>query len=321
MEVDERKKDPLDFALWKATKPGEPSWESPWGPGRPGWHIECSAMSMQYLGETFDIHGGGEDLIFPHHENEIAQSEGATGRPFVRHWIHNGFVNMGAEKMSKSLGNTLLIRALLERHHPDSLRRYLLGTHYRNPLDFSEPRIHESSLAIGRLRNTIKNTSARAGRSLLPPEGEENTESSVRAAVAAIDDDRLRDRVAACVDGFVTGMDDDFNTPRALGSLADLGSEIVRHDGTADGGQPASAVTRSVQVLWRLGRALGFFFRPIDPSESTVERPEVQALLGEREAARRRRDWKRADEIRDQIEGMGLRIEDTPSGARVVQGH
>ncbi|MDP3767809.1 MAG: cysteine--tRNA ligase, partial [Dehalococcoidia bacterium] len=151
VEVDERKRDPRDFALWKAAKPGEPSWESPWGPGRPGWHIECSAMSMRYLGDSFDIHGGGEDLIFPHHECEIAQSEAATGKPFVRVWIHNGFVNLGAAKMSKSLGNTLTVRELVKRHDPDALKRWLLGTHYRHPIDFSEERISEAARSLERL--------------------------------------------------------------------------------------------------------------------------------------------------------------------------
>jgi cysteinyl-tRNA synthetase len=147
VEVDERKRDPMDFALWKATKPGEPSWKSPWGQGRPGWHIECSAMAMQYLGEVLDVHGGGEDLIFPHHENEIAQSEAATGKPFSRYWLHNGFVNLSAEKMSKSLGNTLTIKDLVRRHDPEALRLYLLGTHYRHPLEFGDERIVEASRA------------------------------------------------------------------------------------------------------------------------------------------------------------------------------
>ena len=151
VDVDERKRDPLDFALWKAAKPGEPSWPSPWGPGRPGWHIECSAMAMRYLGESFDLHGGGEDLIFPHHENEIAQSEAATARPFVRSWLHNGFVNLGSEKMSKSLGNTLTIRDMVRRHDPEAIRLYLLGTHYRHPLEFSDERIAEAARALGRL--------------------------------------------------------------------------------------------------------------------------------------------------------------------------
>ena len=160
VDVDERKRDPLDFALWKAAKPGEPAWPSPWGPGRPGWHIECSAMAMRYLGESFDLHGGGEDLIFPHHENEIAQSEAATALPFVRCWLHNGFVNLGSEKMSKSLGNTLTIRDMVRRHDPEAIRLYLLGTHYRHPLEFSDERIAEAARALGRL-SALK---AEAGR-------------------------------------------------------------------------------------------------------------------------------------------------------------
>ncbi|MGH7386642.1 MAG: cysteine--tRNA ligase, partial [Candidatus Rokuibacteriota bacterium] len=152
VEVDERKRDPMDFALWKATKPGEPSWKSPWGQGRPGWHIECSAMAMQYLGERLDVHGGGEDLVFPHHENEIAQTEAETGKPFSRYWLHNGLVNLAAEKMSKSLGNTLTIKDLVRRHDPEALRLYLLGTHYRHPLEFADERVVEAGRALARLR-------------------------------------------------------------------------------------------------------------------------------------------------------------------------
>ncbi len=165
VEVDERKRDSRDFALWKATKPGEPSWPSPWGDGRPGWHIECSAMAMEYLGPTFDIHGGGEDLIFPHHECEIAQSEAATGKTFARYWIHNGFVNLGAEKMSKSLGNTLLIREMVKRHDPDALRLWLLGTHYRHPVEFSEERLNEAGRALERFARLFRE----AARYVPPP--------------------------------------------------------------------------------------------------------------------------------------------------------
>src|SRR5919109_138929 len=160
VEVDERKRDPRDFALWKSAKPGEPAWPSPWGPGRPGWHIECSAMAMKYLGESFDLHGGGEDLIFPHHECEIAQSEAATGRPLSRYWVHNGFVNMGKEKMSKSLGNTLLIRDIVKRHDPDALRLWILGTHYRHLLEWSEERVEEASRALGRLTRLVDDVAA-----------------------------------------------------------------------------------------------------------------------------------------------------------------
>ena len=206
VEVDERKRDPLDFALWKAAKPGEPAWESPWGPGRPGWHIECSAMAMQYLGETFDIHGGGEDLIFPHHENEIAQSEAATGKPFARYWLHNGFVNLGGEKMSKSLGNTLTIKDLVRRHDPEALRLYLLGTHYRSPLEFGDERITEAGRALERLR-ALK---------------EEAERIAARGTPAPGPDGGLFDQVAAQRARFEAAMDDDFNTPQALGVLFDL---------------------------------------------------------------------------------------------------
>ncbi len=328
VEVDERKRDPRDFALWKSTKPGEPAWESPWGPGRPGWHIECSAMSTLYLGETFDIHGGGDDLVFPHHECEIAQSEAVTDRPLARVWMHNGMVNLGAEKMSKSLGNTLTIKSLLERHHPDAVRRYLLATHYRNPLEFWEARIHESRLAIGKLRNLVIDGSRRADRLekrvRLPAESD-ISEASVRARAEGIADVVLRDQVGHSLAVLVAGMDDDFNTPQALAALADLGGHLSRYRDVVDARQ-GSAVDfiTGIEVLWRLGCAMGFFYKQIDIFEPTIiENAQVDALLAEREDARKRKDWKRADEIRDQIHAMGRnwRIEDTPHGPRVVQEH
>ena len=184
VDVDERKRDPLDFALWKAAKPGEPAWPSPWGPGRPGWHIECSAMAMRYLGESFDLHGGGEDLIFPHHENEIAQSEAATALPFVRCWLHNGFVNLGSEKMSKSLGNTLTIRDMVRRHDPEAIRLYLLGTHYRHPLEFSDERIAEAARALGRL-SALKAEAGRIAAKGSPPRREWTGGSPTRSRPSA----------------------------------------------------------------------------------------------------------------------------------------
>jgi cysteinyl-tRNA synthetase len=198
VDVDERKKDPLDFALWKASKPGEPEWQSPWGPGRPGWHIECSAMSTQYLGETFDIHGGGEDLIFPHHENEIAQTEGATGKPFVRYWMHNAFVNLGTEKMSKSLGNTLLIRDIVRRHDPEALRLYLLGTHYRHPIDFADERITEASRALARLRALVSEAERVAAKAPSAPASHDSIRDVV--AVHRARCERLRDGRASARD-------------------------------------------------------------------------------------------------------------------------
>src|SRR5688572_2129310 len=218
VEVDERKRDPRDFALWKAAKPGEPSWESPWGRGRPGWHIECSAMAMRYLGESFDLHGGGEDLIFPHHECEIAQAEAVTGRPFARYWVYNAFVNMGKDKMSKSLGNTLLIRELVKRHDPDAIRLFFLGTHYRNPVEWAEERVQDSARAMERFTRLL---------------GDPLAASAPPTALPA--------RYAATRPQFESAMDDDLNTPQALGVLFDLARalqedrERAPHDATVAG--------------------------------------------------------------------------------------
>src|SRR5215467_3027529 len=229
VEVDERKRDPRDFALWKAVKPGEPSWPSPWGEGRPGWHIECSAMAMEYLGSTFDIHGGGEDLIFPRHECEIAQSEAATRKPFARCWIHNGFVNLSSEKMSKSLGNTLLIRELVKRHDPDALRLWLLGTHYRHPVEFSEERLSEAGRALERF-NRLFREAARYTRQPGP----------------------LPDSLHRFRARFEAAMDDDFNTPQALGALFDLARalyELLEHAETADAQQALVSGVKEVKRL------------------------------------------------------------------------
>src|SRR2546427_5502988 len=196
VEIDERKRDPRDFALWKGAKPGEPAWDSPWGPGRPGWHIECSAMAMRCLGPSFDIHGGGEDLIFPHHECEIAQAEAVTHVPFARYWVHNGFVNLGKEKMSKSLGNTLTIRDIVKRHDPEALRLWILGTHYRHLLEWSEERVEEAGRALGRLTRLVDD-----------------------AATLGVAPGALPPAFAGFAARFTAAMDDDFNTPQALGVL------------------------------------------------------------------------------------------------------
>jgi cysteinyl-tRNA synthetase len=291
VEVDERKRDPRDFALWKAAKPGEPSWESPWGPGRPGWHVECSAMAMRYLGESLDIHGGGEDLIFPHHECEIAQSEAATGRTFARYWMHNGFVNMGKEKMSKSLGNTLAIAELVKRHDPEAIRLYLLGTHYRHPVEWSEERVADSARALGRLRR-LRHEAAGAEAGALPPE------------------------LATFRARFESAMDDDFNTPQALAVLFDLGSALheYREHAGHDPGQ-GRALAAGVKELVTLGRALGLFASDV---ASPVPPAEVERLVSARADARGRRDWRRADELRDEIRRLGWVVEDTPAGSRTA---
>ncbi len=293
VEVDERKRDPRDFALWKAAKPGEPSWPSPWGAGRPGWHIECSTMSMQYLGESFDIHGGGEDLIFPHHECEIAQSEASTKKPFARYWIHNGFVNMDAEKMSKSLGNTLAIREIVKRHNPDALRLWMLGTHYRHPIEWSEGRANESARALETLWSAVeKSRKYAASVTFGTAERELPTEFT-----------QYRER-------FVAAMDDDFNTSEALASLFDLGRALNRTSALS-----IHDFVRGARVLSSLAQVLGLTEpKPRIEGLSPEVSEKIVSLVRQRAQARQRRDWKRADEIRVEIESLGAILKDTPTG-------
>jgi cysteinyl-tRNA synthetase len=328
VEVDERKRDPLDFALWKASKPGEPAWPSPWGPGRPGWHIECSAMSMGYLGETFDLHGGGQDLVFPHHENEIAQSEAVTGKPFVRCWMHNGFVQVNTEKMSKSLGNMLNIRDLQEGTptHPggfdrEAVRLYLLGTHYRGPLEFREPRIEESRRALDRVRGVIGRAFQVAG-----PAGIPDAElpwaslslSRLEPWLAAAGGDDLHDQVTAAVRQFTDAMDDDFNTPQALAGLFELSRALNAYSEAGLSGSRVERFRCGAAALLALGRSLGLLWWQVDPYEFTAESLEqFRDLVEAREAARLRRDWPRADEIRAELSARGVLIEDTPRGPRL----
>ena len=294
VQVDERKRDPRDFALWKAAKPGEPSWESPWGAGRPGWHIECSAMAMRYLGESLDVHGGGEDLIFPHHECEVAQSEAATGRPFARHWVHNGMVNMGKEKMSKSLGNTLLIREVVKRHDPDAIRLFFLGTHYRNPVEWSEARVRDSARAMERFTRLFADP-------LL---------ASVPAGAPA-------GRHAAFRAQFESAMDDDLTTPQALGVLFELARALQeeRERALADA-SARPALAAGVAELRALCGALGLFERR---GAAAGPPPEVERLVAARAAARARRDYRRSDELRAEIAARGWLVEDTPAGPRLTR--
>ncbi len=293
VEVDERKRDPRDFALWKAAKPGEPSWPSPWGAGRPGWHIECSVMAIRYLGETFDIHGGGTDLIFPHHECEIAQSEADTGKPFACYWLHNGMLNLSAEKMSKSLGNTLTIRELVRRHQPDALRLWMLGTHYRHPIEWSEERAEEAARALQtlwspfeRLRKFLDSSTFGSSADELPTEFAEH---------------RTR---------FIEAMDDDVNTPAALGRLFDFGHALNRASSMS-----LQHLVRGAREFSSLGQTLGLAEpKPRIKGLSVEVREQIGSLIRERAEARRNRDWKRADEIRAKIESLGAVLTDTPSG-------
>jgi len=292
IEIGESKKDPLDFALWKGAKPGEPAWESPWGPGRPGWHIECSAMSMKYLGETFDIHGGGQDLIFPHHENEIAQSESATGKAFANYWTENGMVNLGGEKMSKSTGKLFFIEDIAAQFDPEVVRYYLLSTHYRSPIDFSHERLADAGVAYQRLRQPLERASAwDAGDAAVPP-------GPLADAVA--DADRL----------FHESMDDDFNSAKAIGHLFDLARELNR---AIDEKREAEARPGAAAML-RLGGILGLFWRK-PAGESWSE--DVLALARDRETARKSRNWALADEIRGKLGALGVIVEDSADGPKL----
>jgi cysteinyl-tRNA synthetase len=291
VDVDERKRDPRDFALWKAAKPGEPSWPSPWGAGRPGWHIECSAMSMRYLGESFDVHGGGADLIFPHHECEIGQAEAATGRLFARYWLHNGLLNLGDEKMSKSLGNTLTIRELVRRHDPDAIRLFFLGTHYRHPLEWSEERLHESARALTRFTRLLDDPAAAEPAPATPPE-----------------------RFTAFRAQFEAAMDDDFNTPQALGVLFELARAVTEARDRVGGA--GGVVAAGVAELRALAGVLGFFERR---QRAAGPAPDVERLVAERAAARGRRDFRRSDELRAEIAALGWLVEDTPAGPRLTR--
>src|SRR5262249_15625753 len=316
VEVDERKRDPRDFAMWKAAKPGEPSWPSPWGAGRPGWHIECSAMSMEYLGPTFDIHGGGEDLIFPHHECEIAQSEAATGRTFARYWIHNGFVNLGAEKMSKSLGNTLLIRELVKRHDPEALRLWLLGTHYRSGVEFAEERLTEAMSALQRLRNVIVLARTRAfdgDIAMEEPPKRWTAVSRTTEFVQRIRSDEFRSEASDITAAFVSAMDSDFNTPHALGALLHLAAAANRQSDrlhawlrAGERGQRAQHALGDfiygARILWELGRTLGLLYERVDVARrNRRDQPQIDELVKRRDEARKRRDWAEADALRTRL--------------------
>jgi len=293
IEPGEIKKDPLDFALWKGAKPGEPAWESPWGPGRPGWHIECSAMAMKHLGETIDIHGGGQDLIFPHHENEIAQSEACTGKPFANFWCENGLVNLSGAKMSKSVGNFFFIEDIAAKVDPEITRFYLLSTHYRSPIEFSLERLEEAGVAYARLRGPLERTQAWTVADGPAPGG------ALGEAVAEAD--RL----------FHEAMDDDFNSAAAVGHLFDLARAINR---ALDEGGGSEAVQGARRLL-ALGSVLGLFWKA--PAAEAAWPAEVTALAEARVAARAAKDWKRSDELRDQLAALGVLVEDGPQGQKL----
>jgi cysteinyl-tRNA synthetase len=332
VEVDERKKDPLDFALWKSSKPGEPAWESPWGPGRPGWHIECSAMAAKHLGETFDIHGGGKDLVFPHHENEIAQSEGLSGRPFARYWIHNGFVNVNSEKMSKSLGNFFTLRDVLEKVKPEVLRFFFASSHYRSPIDYSDQSLAEAKAGLDRLYRVKEKVEACR---------------AAGAAASAVPGDEACLPLREAPKRFAEAMDDDFNTAAALGHLFDavrVLNRLAPADPAAEREQ-ARRLLAGYAILEPLFGVLGLmqataadYFKgaprhyeyagggaiALESGSASEFRPggggppltaeEILGRIAARKAARGRKDFAEADRIRKELDALGVILEDGKAG-------
>ncbi|MGE4273369.1 MAG: cysteine--tRNA ligase [Desulfitobacterium sp.] len=305
VEVEERKHNPMDFALWKSAKLGEPYWESPWGKGRPGWHIECTAMSLKYLGAGFDIHGGGGDLVFPHHENEIAQSEGYLhGETFARYWMHNAFLTVNQQKMSKSLGNFSTVREILEHFPGEVIRFYLLGTHYRSPLDFDDENLHMAQKGLERLQTSIRLADEALGRQVEKPV--DNAEDQ-KLIVAAEEAQRE----------FESAMDDDFNSALAYASLFELGKVINAHVQA----YPYNSVglQKARTALWELADVLGIdLAHPANNAEAGNEKLDqvMDLLLEVRAIARKKKDWEMSDLIRDRLKDLGIVLEDTPQGAR-----
>lgn len=304
--VNTAKRNPGDFALWKGAKPGEPFWESPWGNGRPGWHIECSVMSTYYLGATFDFHGGGSDLIFPHHENEIAQSEGATGQKFVKYWLHNGFITINSEKMSKSLNNFFLVKDVLEKYSGDALRYFLLSTHYRSPLDFSDERLEEAEKNMSKLKDVIARI-----KEMEKEDGKVETNESVSLKKAA----------ARTIEEFRQAMNDDFNTGLATGVLFDFVKDINIYYNAVNSGVAIEkeAVIEAKETFKTILDILGILESEWNIQESYAGSDYdslMEMILSVRETARKEKQYKLADEIRDKLAELGITVEDSATGAR-----
>jgi cysteinyl-tRNA synthetase len=313
ISVNEQKNHPMDFVLWKGSKPGEPKWDSPWGPGRPGWHIECSAMSRKYLGETFDIHGGGQDLIFPHHENEIAQSEGANHKPLANYWMHHGFVTIRDEKMSKSLGNFLTIRDILDNYHPEILRFFIFSTHYRNPLDFSEAAMQDATTGLERLYECVAAIDALHA----------TTDGAAPATISSQDEEQL----AAIEVRFQQAMDNDFNTAQAQGIFFDgvkLLNRLRRQLPPTPGGEDVKKLKNAIALLKNLAGIMGLL--QVDARTYLAEKKAklaalcrldvttIESLIAERNRCRHDKNWARSDAIRDQLLASNIELMDGPEG-------
>ena len=295
LNVETDKEAPEDFALWKAQKPGEPAWDSPWGKGRPGWHIECSAMSMKYLGETFDIHCGGKDLLFPHHENEIAQSEGATGKPYVRYWMHNGFINVDNEKMSKSKGNFFTVRDIAKEYDLEAVRMFMLSAHYRSPINFSRDQIEAANASLNRLYTA---------RDTLRFQRENGEDRPLNEAEQA-----FTERLKGYEKRFDDAMDDDMNTADALGAIFEM---VKDANVLAQGGMSREAAAAALKSLEAVCDVLGLLSKKEDALPE-----EIARLVGERAEARKNKDWARSDALREQITAAGYILEDTKQGQKV----
>lgn len=311
VEVNEKKRDPMDFALWKKSKPGEPAWDTPWGKGRPGWHIECSAMGRRYLGDTFDIHGGGKDLVFPHHENEIAQSCGVTGKQPVNVWIHNGFVNIDKEKMSKSLGNFFTLRDIYKIHHPETLRWFLMSSHYRSPIDFSRKSLEDAEKVVTRFFEAIAGAEEAIGS----------------RKVEGLPDFDKKVNESPLVKKFKEAMNDDFNSPVAVAHLNEglraLNKALTIHESDPEQWEEVAlglaALRKTADVLGLFSRAPWRFQKEMFDLKNRslrLDTEKIEALIVKRTEARKAKDWSLADVCRDELAGMGVAIEDSPEGTK-----
>ena len=320
IDINEKKKNPLDFALWKKSKENEPYWESPWGKGRPGWHLECSVMSMKYLGETFDIHGGGKDLIFPHHENEIAQSEAYSGKPFAIYWLHNGFVNINKEKMSKSLGNFLTIREVVQRIHPDILRFFLLTSHYRSPIDFSEENIKNSANGYIRLNYSLEKLYSILGNEI-------SSDSSINEKNLTKAQRKLLNKLEETKESFFSAMDDDFNTAKAIGIIYDFLPHLnkIIYAPNLNLNEDLKKILLNIKKFFSdVSQILGLFsIAPADfilsekkkfLQKNNIDEKFINERISQRAEYRKNKNFEKADEIRDELEKLGIFLEDTPSG-------
>lgn len=297
IDVDDRKQDPMDFAVWKAQKPGEPAWDSPWGKGRPGWHIECSAMANKYLGETIDIHSGGQDLIFPHHENEIAQSEAANGKPFARYWMHNGFINVDNKKMSKSEGNFFTVRDIVQKFDYEVIRFFMLSAHYRSPINFSSELLEQAQNGLERIYNCIDNL-------LYLKEHAEDREMSEA-------EKELQNKLLEIKGKYIEAMDDDLNTADAIAAIFDIVKELNSNI-TANSKSSKAIIDFSHSLIRELGGVLGIAQKQKEDNLDS----EIEELIESRQQARKEKNWKLADEIRDKLKDMGIVLEDTPQGVK-----